>query len=84
MISSPACHGPPSKEGEEWPAPMKIADDIDTVSFASNVSEVLTPSDEQTKLPGLEIIVTVRLSVWDTAIVAFSEKICKSSKLQTN
>tara|TARA_B100000767_G_C19587119_1_gene459809 strand:- start:5 stop:232 length:228 start_codon:yes stop_codon:yes gene_type:complete len=72
VTSSPACQGPPSKDGEEWPAPMNMADVMAIVSVALVVDEVLAPDDVQTKTPGLEIIDTDILVVPEIGMEVFS------------
>ena len=83
-MSSPACQGPPSKDGVECPAPMNMADSIEILSEATEVEEVLAPVELQTSTPGFEIILTVVLNVSEIPIETFSEKIVSSSKSQTS
>ena len=64
MISSPACQGPPSKEGVEWPAPRNIAEVMATVSVALMVELVLADCVVQTNSPGFADIVNVEFVVF--------------------
>ena len=54
VISSPACHGPPSIEGELCPAPTNCADSISTKSLTLMVTAVLAKSVVQKSRPGLD------------------------------
>ena len=82
-MSSPACHGPPRRDGVEWPAPRKIADVMTTVSVALIVELVLVDWVVQTNSPGFAEIVNEELTVFIGGRETFSRYTCSLSKKHT-